>query len=84
MADSEFDELVGSLGPAMVVVTTAAGGLRAGCLVGFHSQCSIEPRRYAVWLSKLNETYRVAQRAEMFAVHVPRADQLGDRRAVRR
>ncbi len=77
MSDADFDALVGSLGPAMVVVTTSADGARAGCLVGFHSQCSIEPRRYAVWLSKLNETYRVAQRAETFAVHVLRADELG-------
>ena len=70
-----FDELVGSLDHAMVIVTTATDERRAGCLVGFHSQCSIEPRRYAVWISKLNETYRVARRAERFAVHVPRAEQ---------
>ena len=31
----------------MVVVTTAQGDERAGCLVGFHAQSSIEPPRYA-------------------------------------
>jgi flavin reductase (DIM6/NTAB) family NADH-FMN oxidoreductase RutF len=66
-----FDALVTALDTAVVVVTAAAsgGGERAGCLVGFHSQCSIEPRLYAVWLSKLNHTYRVALRAEHVAVH---------------
>jgi flavin reductase (DIM6/NTAB) family NADH-FMN oxidoreductase RutF len=53
----------------MVVVTTVADNERAGCLVGFHSQSSIDPPRYAVWLSKANHTYGVARRAEMFAVH---------------
>jgi flavin reductase (DIM6/NTAB) family NADH-FMN oxidoreductase RutF len=74
VADADFDDLVGSLDPGMLVVTTAADGLRAGCLVGFHSQCSIEPRRYAVWISKANETYRVARRAETFGVHLVPAD----------
>lgn len=64
-----FDAVMASLDPAMVVVTTAAGGERAGCLVGFHSQSSIEPRRAAVWLSKANRTYRVALGATHLAVH---------------
>lgn len=53
----------------MVVVTTAVGAERAGCLVGFHAQSSIEPKRLTVWLSKANHTYRVALRATHFAVH---------------
>lgn len=64
-----FDEVMGSLDVPMVVVTTVASGERAGCLVGFHVQCSIEPRRYAIWLSKANHTCRVALRARHFAVH---------------
>jgi flavin reductase (DIM6/NTAB) family NADH-FMN oxidoreductase RutF len=64
-----FDAVVARLDTAMVVVTTAAGGERAGCLVGFHSQSSIEPRQYAVWLSKANHTYRVALLSEHVAVH---------------
>jgi flavin reductase (DIM6/NTAB) family NADH-FMN oxidoreductase RutF len=51
------------------VVTVAEGERRAGCLVGFHSQTSIEPRRYTVWLSKANHTYRVALSATHLAVH---------------
>jgi flavin reductase (DIM6/NTAB) family NADH-FMN oxidoreductase RutF len=64
-----FDALIAGLDAPLVVVTTAAAGERAGCLVGFHSQSSIEPRRVAVWLSKANRTYRVALRASHVAVH---------------
>lgn len=64
-----FDTVMASLDTAMSVVTTHAGGERAGCLIGFQAQCSIEPRRYVVWLSKANHTYRIALRAEHLAVH---------------
>jgi flavin reductase (DIM6/NTAB) family NADH-FMN oxidoreductase RutF len=65
-----FDAVVGSLDPSMVVVTTAVNDVRSGCLVGFHSQCSISPKRYAVWISKANHTYTVAVHAEYLALHV--------------
>ncbi|HEU4840852.1 MAG TPA: flavin reductase, partial [Ilumatobacteraceae bacterium] len=73
MADP-FSSLSTSVDPAMVVVTVAHDGRRAGCLVGFHSQCSIEPLRYAVWLSKANHTYRVALLADWLGVHFLTAD----------
>lgn len=69
-----FDDVVASMDGAMVVVTVAAAGEADGCLVGFHSQCSIEPRRYAVWLSKANRTYELAGRATHLAVHLLAAD----------
>ncbi len=55
----------------MVVVTTALGGAAGGCLVGFHGQVSIDPRRYAVWLSRANRTYRLAMFAGHLGVHFP-------------
>lgn len=58
----------------MVIVTAAAGGERAGCLVGFHTQVSIEPARYLVCISKNNRTHEVAGRAEALAVHAVPAD----------
>ncbi len=67
--EDAFDALMEALDSPMVIVTTAAGGTRAGCLVGFHAQCGMEPPIYAVWLSKANHTYRVAALADMFAVH---------------
>jgi flavin reductase (DIM6/NTAB) family NADH-FMN oxidoreductase RutF len=57
----------------MLIVTTADEREHAGCLVGFACQCSIEPLRYVVFLSKNNHTYRVARKTEAVAVHaVPR------------
>ena len=64
-----FAELTARFDPPLVIVTTAAEGLRAGCVVGFHSQASIDPARYSLWLSKANFTYRVALLAGHFAVH---------------
>jgi flavin reductase (DIM6/NTAB) family NADH-FMN oxidoreductase RutF len=65
-----FAALVAAMDTAMVVVTTADGGEGDGCLVGFHSQCSIDPPRYAVWLSVANRTHELAQRATHLAVHL--------------
>jgi flavin reductase (DIM6/NTAB) family NADH-FMN oxidoreductase RutF len=58
-----------SLDNPLIVVTTAEGHERAGCLVGFHAQSSIDPDRYSVWLSKANYTYRVGLRASHLAIH---------------
>jgi flavin reductase (DIM6/NTAB) family NADH-FMN oxidoreductase RutF len=69
-----FDDLVTHINGAMVIVTAANGGDRDGCLVGFHCQCSIEPPRYAVWMSVLNHTTRLAAKATHVAVHVLAAD----------
>lgn len=74
-SERRFDLLMSRLDAPLSVVTTAAGAERAGCLVGFHAQCSIEPSRYALWLSKANHTYRVGLHAEHLAVHfLDRAD----------
>jgi flavin reductase (DIM6/NTAB) family NADH-FMN oxidoreductase RutF len=72
-----FDELVGRLDYPMFVVTTAAGEERSGCLVGFSTQCSINPARYLLCLSDKNHTFRLAQRATHLAAHVLGADQVG-------
>jgi flavin reductase (DIM6/NTAB) family NADH-FMN oxidoreductase RutF len=53
----------------MLLVTTAAGEERAGCLVGFSTQCSIDPPRFIACLSDKNRTQRVAARADALAVH---------------
>ena len=69
MSDDAFDTVMASVDPPLIVVTTAAEGEPAGCLVGFHAQSSITPQHYCVWLSKANHTYRVSLRARHFAVH---------------
>ncbi|WP_372698013.1 flavin reductase family protein [Arthrobacter sp. JSM 101049] len=69
MLDGTFGTLMTSADSALVVVTTVAEGERAGCVVGFHTQSSISPQHYCLWLSKANHTYRVGLRARHFAVH---------------
>jgi flavin reductase (DIM6/NTAB) family NADH-FMN oxidoreductase RutF len=66
----ELDRVVDLLDYPMFVVTVRAGDQMAGCLVGFATQVSIEPRRFLIGLSEANRTYRVAERADRLAVHV--------------
>jgi flavin reductase (DIM6/NTAB) family NADH-FMN oxidoreductase RutF len=66
---NRFDRIVATVDGPMIVVTTASQEHVAGCLVGFHTQSSIDPRRYTLWLSKANHTYRVGLRASAFALH---------------
>jgi flavin reductase (DIM6/NTAB) family NADH-FMN oxidoreductase RutF len=54
-----FSALVGDLEAPMSIVTVQAGRDRAGCLVGFSTQTSINPPRFLVCLSRRNHTYNV-------------------------
>jgi flavin reductase (DIM6/NTAB) family NADH-FMN oxidoreductase RutF len=74
VAEGAFEELVGELDYPMMIVTAAAEGERGGCLVGFTTQASISPPRYAVCLSDKNRTYRLARSAEHLGVHFLSAD----------
>lgn len=74
-AGSAFDEVVADTDYAMYVITAADGEERAGCLVGFTTQCSIRPPRFLVCLSKVNRTFRVACRAAALGVHLLGHDQ---------
>lgn len=65
-----FDRITQTLDPPLLVVTASDGRERAGCVVGFHSQCSLDPLRYAVWLSKANRTYRIALDSEYLGIHL--------------
>lgn len=64
----------------MLIVTTRAGSEPDGCLVGFSTQCSIEPPRFLVCLSDKNRTFRAASTAESLAVHLipPEAEDLAE------
>jgi flavin reductase (DIM6/NTAB) family NADH-FMN oxidoreductase RutF len=75
--DGDYSAIVDELDWAMVVVTARAGdGEVGGCLVGFHTQCSIDPPRHLVLISKLNHTWSVARRCAEVAVHVLGAGQV--------
>jgi flavin reductase (DIM6/NTAB) family NADH-FMN oxidoreductase RutF len=70
-----FERIVASLDPPMFVVTVFDGHERDGCLVGFATQCSIEPPRFLVCLSVKNRTTRIARNARTLVVHALRKDQ---------
>jgi flavin reductase (DIM6/NTAB) family NADH-FMN oxidoreductase RutF len=75
-SDDAFHSLVSSLHYPMYIVTAAAAGERAGCLVGFATQASIDPPRMLVLLSKANRTFQVALASDTLAVHfLSRANQ---------
>jgi flavin reductase (DIM6/NTAB) family NADH-FMN oxidoreductase RutF len=76
MSSEAFTGLCQSLDGPMAIVTAFDGRERSGCLVGFHTQCSIAPSRWLVCISKTNHTYGIAQRAEYLALHFLRSDQL--------
>ncbi len=68
-AGAAFDQVVGNLDYPMFIVTAAAGEERSGCLVGFATQTSIDPRRFLVCLSENNRTTELARDAEYLGVH---------------
>lgn len=75
-AEDAFTRIVSDLNYPMSVVTAQSAEGPAGCLVGFGTQCSIDPPRYLACLSDKNRTQRVASRAEVLAVHFLAADAL--------
>jgi flavin reductase (DIM6/NTAB) family NADH-FMN oxidoreductase RutF len=68
-----FERLTGHMDFPMVIVTARADddGERSGCLVGFVTQCSMDPVRLLVCLSRRNHTFAVAARASALGVHFP-------------
>ena len=68
-AGATFHSLVGDLEYPMFVVTARAGGEPLGCLVGFATQTSIDPPRFAVCLSHNNRTFRRGRDAGVLGVH---------------
>jgi len=82
MGGDAFDRIAASVDPPMVIVTTRAGDEMDGCLVGFSTQCSIDPVHYLVCLSTANRTYEIARRASTLVVHMLHDDG-GDRALAR-
>jgi len=64
-----FHELVGNLEYPMFIVTARADDEPLGCLVGFTTQMSIDPPRFAVCLSHENRTFRRGRDAQVLGVH---------------
>jgi flavin reductase (DIM6/NTAB) family NADH-FMN oxidoreductase RutF len=75
MSVHDFERLCARLDNPMAIVTAYDGRERSGCLVGFHTQCSIDPPRYIVCLSKTNHTIGIALNAARLVVHILHKDQ---------
>lgn len=70
-----FAWIVSAADRPVYLVTAFDGRRRAGCLVGFATQASIDPARFLACLSVRNLTYRIAARSRRLAVHViPRSE----------
>ena len=69
-AEETFQRLVAQLDYPMFIATVAAGGERSGCLIGFATQCSIDPPRFLAGISDKNRTFRVASGADSMAIHL--------------
>ena len=71
----DFERLVARLDYPMFVLTARSPEERSGCLIGFASQCSIHPPRFAVWVSDKNHTFDVARASSHLGVHALAASQ---------
>jgi flavin reductase (DIM6/NTAB) family NADH-FMN oxidoreductase RutF len=70
-----FHELVGDLEYPMFIVTARApDGEALGCLIGFATQMSIDPPRFAICLSHKNRTFRRGGDSALLGVHCVPAD----------
>jgi flavin reductase (DIM6/NTAB) family NADH-FMN oxidoreductase RutF len=67
-----FESIVGRIDYPMYVVTALVGDEPNGCLVGFTTQCSIDPPRFLVCMSNKNRTTRLVEngRADTMVVHL--------------
>jgi flavin reductase (DIM6/NTAB) family NADH-FMN oxidoreductase RutF len=71
MPDAEvFERIAATIDSPMVIVTARADDEHSGCLVGFSTQCSIDPTRYLACLSRANRSCDVAAAAATLVVHV--------------
>lgn len=72
MGTQAFESIADRIDYPMYVVTALVGDERDGCLVGFTTQCSIDPPRFLVCMSDKNRTTRLLERgrADAMVVHL--------------
>jgi flavin reductase (DIM6/NTAB) family NADH-FMN oxidoreductase RutF len=75
-ADGQLDSFFARTNYPILVVTTSDGEQDSGCLVGFATQCSIDPLRFLALISTGNHTYRVLNHSSSIAVHLLGQDQI--------
>lgn len=67
-----FNVFADRLNYPMFVLTVPGAGAEpaSGCLVGFATQCSIDPARFLVCVSRNNHTYRAIRGATFVGLHL--------------
>lgn len=65
-----FEGIAARLEYPMYIVTAADGDERDGCLIGFATQCSIDPAHFLACISDKNRTLRVARASDVLVVHL--------------
>ena len=73
-ATTDFDLLMQSSDPAVVIATVCDGDSRDGCLIGFHTQAGIDPLRVCLWFSRANKTYGTMLKSPYVGIHFPTTD----------
>ncbi|HEX2053721.1 MAG TPA: flavin reductase family protein [Actinomycetota bacterium] len=71
---SGIDRFLDKLDFPLYVVTASSSKERSGCMVGFLTQCSMEPVRLLVCISEKNHTHEVALESSHLAVHLVPAE----------
>jgi flavin reductase (DIM6/NTAB) family NADH-FMN oxidoreductase RutF len=74
MTRKEIHRLVAELDYPMYIVTAADGRELSGCLIGFATQCSVDPPRFLACISEKNHTFAVAARSDVLVVHLVPSD----------
>ena len=69
-AEENFQRLVAQLDYPMFIATVATDEERAGCLIGFATQCSIHPPRFLAGHLRQEPHDRVAKGAASMAIHL--------------
>ena len=75
MDREEFGRFVDGVDFPMYVVTAAADGQRAGCLLTFAHRVSVDPPLFLVSISRANRTADVALASDHLGVHLLGPDQ---------
>jgi flavin reductase (DIM6/NTAB) family NADH-FMN oxidoreductase RutF len=57
------------------VICARHGEERAGCVAGYVTQCSLDPARFLICISKANHTYEVAKSSEGLSLHLLGSEQ---------
>jgi flavin reductase (DIM6/NTAB) family NADH-FMN oxidoreductase RutF len=74
-SDNPAEALTEQTDYPIYVVCVDHAGQKAGCVAGFVTQCSIDPVRFLVCVSKANHTYEVGKEAAAMSLHLLGSEQ---------